>query len=117
MTLTGTLGSRAENLALDFLQRQGMKLRHRNFNSRYGELDLVMQAGEYLVFVEVRYRKDQRFGGALESVDQRKQSKLRRTAEFYLQKHKSTDSPCRFDILCIGGQLSQPTIDWIENAF
>jgi putative endonuclease len=76
-----------------------------------------MQDNDYLVFVEVRYRKNADFGGALESIDYRKQGKLRRTAEFYLQKHKRTESPCRFDILCLSGQLSNPDINWIKNAF
>lgn len=117
MSLTGILGDRAENLALKYLKRQGLTLRERNFNSRYGEIDLIMQHGEYLVFVEVRYRKNQSFGGALESVDARKQGKLRRAAEFYLLKYKLGDSACRFDILCIAGSLSNPEFQWIENAF
>ena len=117
MSLTGILGNRAESLALKYLRKSGLTLVERNFNSRYGEIDIIMQQRDYLVFVEVRYRKNQNFGGALESVDSRKQHKLRRTAEYYLQKNKRTDSPCRFDILCVAGDLKSPNIDWIENAF
>ena len=117
MNLTGILGNRAENLALKYLRKRGLKLETRNFSCRYGELDLILRDQDYLVFVEVRYRKDQRFGGALESVDSHKQAKLRRAAEFYLIKHKHSDTPCRFDILCVAGRLSQPDYDWIQNAF
>ena len=117
MNQTGIIGNHAENLALKFLQKQRLVLIERNFNCRYGELDLIMQEDNYLVFIEVRYRKDQRFGGALASIDLRKQAKLRRSAEHYLIKHKRTDSPCRFDILCIDGSLSRPRFNWLENAF
>lgn len=117
MSLTGIRGNRAENLALKHLRKAGLKLIERNFSSRYGEIDLIMQDNDYLVFVEVRYRKNQNFGGALESVDQRKQNKLRLTAQYYLQKNKRTDYPCRFDILCVAGNLMSPQIEWIENAF
>lgn len=117
MSQTGILGNRAENLALRFLQKAGLKLIERNFHCRYGELDLIMQHDNYLLFVEVRYRKNEKFGGALASIDHRKQAKLRRTAEFYLIKNKLTDSACRFDILCLAGPLIKPEFLWIENAF
>ncbi|MDB4512234.1 YraN family protein [Arenicella sp.] len=94
-----------------------MTLHQKNYNCRFGEIDIVMQDHNYLVFVEVRHRKSNLFGGALESVDSRKQKKLRNSAEHYLIKHKKTDSPCRFDILCVNGDLNNPEIDWIKNAF
>ena len=117
MNQTGIVGNRAEKLALNFLRKRGFTLIESNFNCRFGELDLVMQDREYLVFVEVRYRHRTDFGGALASIDRRKQNKLRRTAEFYLLKNKKSDSACRFDILCVDGNISRPCYDWIENAF
>jgi putative endonuclease len=117
MSLTGILGNRAENLALKYLRKRGLRLQERNFRCRYGEIDLVMWDAETLVFVEVRYRKNEDFGGALESVDSHKQAKLRRAAEFHLIQHKHTDTPCRFDILCLAGSLSGPAYNWIKNAF
>ncbi len=117
MILTGILGSRAEKLALNFLKKQGLKLIQKNYSCRYGEIDIVMQDSDYLVFVEVRYRKSMQFGGALASIDQRKQQKLRNSAEHYLNHHKKVDTPCRFDILCINGDLRKPQMDWIQNAF
>ena len=117
MSQTGIAGNLAEKLAYRFLKKQGLKLIQKNYLCRYGEIDLVMQDGEYLVFVEVRYRKSNLFGGALASVDNHKQRKLRYTAEHYLNHYKKIDTPCRFDILCINGNLVSPKIDWIQNAF
>lgn len=117
MNPTGIIGGRAEKLALKFLRKQRLVLIEANFNCRYGEIDLIMRDGDYLVFIEVRYRKDQRFGGALQSIDRRKQSKLRRSAEHYLLQKKRTDCACRFDVLCVSGSLFRPSYDWIENAF
>jgi len=117
MIQTGMLGDRAEKLANKYLKQQGLKSLSHNFHCRFGEIDLIMQDSDYLVFVEVRYRKNQNFGGAIESIDQFKQAKLRRAAESYLLKTKKHDCPCRFDILCLTGNLNKPEIDWIKNAF
>jgi len=111
------LGNRAEKLAHKYLRKQGLKSIAQNYHCRYGEIDLVMRDNDYLVFVEVRYRKNQNYGGAIESVDRFKQAKLRRSAESYLLKSKNHDYPCRFDILCITGNLNKPELDWIKNAF
>ncbi len=117
MTQTGMLGNRAEKLAHKYLRKQGLTSLAQNYHCRYGEIDLVMRDNDYLVFVEVRYRKNQNYGGAIESVDRFKQAKLRRSAESYLLKSKNHDCPCRFDILCITGNLNKPELDWIKNAF
>ncbi len=76
-----------------------------------------MRDYDYLVFIEVRYRVSTNYGGALESITVAKQNKLRRAAEFYLQRTKTGDCPCRFDILCVSGNLRKPNYQWIENAF
>ena len=117
MSLTGILGSRAERKALKYLKLQRMTPVETNYHCRFGEIDLIMHDRDYLVFVEVRYRKSALFGGALASIDRHKQAKLRRSAAHYLIRHKLNDSPCRFDILCLEGELRKPTIEWIKNAF
>lgn len=117
MIQTGILGDRAEKLAYQFLKKQGLTLQQKNYHCRFGEIDIIMQHQDYLVFVEVRHRKSNKFGGALESVDARKQKKLRNSAHHYLNRHKKTDSPCRFDILCVNGDLNHAEINWIQNAF
>lgn len=78
-----------------------------------------MRDASEIVFVEVRYRKNQRYGGALESIDQRKRARLRAAAEHYLQRrHGAADAACRFDVILITGPLNDDdkNIDWIQNA-
>ena len=103
----------SEDLALRYLKRRGLKLLRRNYYSRHGEIDLIMQDKDTLVFVEVRYRKHDDYGGAAESVDHHKQARIANTAERYLQAH-SWDGPCRFDIVAIEGKAKP---QWIVGAF
>ena len=117
MSLTGIRGNRAENLAAKFLANNKLKIVQRNFRSRFGEIDLIAEDTASLVFVEVRYRKSQDFGGALASVDFRKQAKLRKTAEYFLLRYKNAVPACRFDIICLTGDLSDAQVQWVKNAF
>ncbi|WP_281648599.1 YraN family protein [Parendozoicomonas sp. Alg238-R29] len=114
-------GKAAEDLALTYLQSNGLKLCERNYACKTGELDLIMKDGDTLVFVEVRFRQSQNFGSAAESVDYRKQLRLNRTAEHYLQTFNLTDKqPCRFDIISIQPDANRGRnhqVDWIRNAF
>ncbi len=108
-------GDEKERLAEDFLTAKGMRLITRNFYCKSGEIDLIMQDADYLVFIEVRYRENKEFGGALASITASKQNKLRRCAEYYLLKHfGSTPPPCRFDAVGIEGDND---IEWVNNAF
>ncbi|HEV59188.1 MAG TPA: YraN family protein, partial [Phycisphaerales bacterium] len=84
-----------------------------NYRCRRGEIDLVMRDGATLVFVEVRLRRNPRYGGAAASIDYRKQQKLVATAQHYLLAHPH-DGPARFDVVAMAGGSS---IDWIRNAF
>ena len=93
-----------------------MKLIQRNYRCPLGEIDLIMRDRHCLVFVEVRYRRQSRFGGALESIDTHKQTKLRRAALHYLNSVNGHGSECRFDILCLQGELHKPDIMWLDNA-
>ncbi len=117
MIKTGILGSRAEKLAAKYLINNRLTLLEKNYRCKLGEIDLVMQHADSLVFVEVRHRKSQKFGGALESVGHQKQVKLRRAAEHYLVHHKLNDCAARFDILCVNGNLNNPEYHWVKNAF
>ena len=105
-----------------YLKSQGLKLIDRNFNSRFGEIDIIMLDKKILVFVEVRYRKNNNFGGALASITPSKQNKLRRTAELYLQKNTQHEN-ARFDVVSMSKNAQtntnnqQYTFDWIPNAF
>jgi putative endonuclease len=113
-------GQRAEDMACQHLQRQGLSLLQKNFHSRFGEIDLIMQHQQTLVFVEVRYRKNRDFGGPAASITPAKQDKIRKTALFFMQK-KGREFNARFDVLAIcGNDLDNPqqlNIEWIKNAF
>ncbi|MHC1480067.1 YraN family protein [Frateuria aurantia] len=112
------LGQAAEQRACAELQRQGLRLLQRNFSSRYGELDLIMQDGAELVFVEVRLRRDNRHGGASASVSAAKQQRLIRTAAVWLQQHPQYATvPCRFDVVGYSGIETGPEMEWIRAAF
>ena len=113
---TQTRGKQAEDLACRYLQGQGLQLLHRNYRSKRGEIDLILQDTDSLVFVEVRYRQQPGFGSGAESVDARKQSKLVACARYFLQTHaNSASQPCRFDVVSVNGASND--IDWIQNAF
>ena len=113
-TNSADVGAQMEELAARYLQRAGLRIEARNYHCRQGEIDLVARDGDTLVFVEVRFRKDSRFGGAGATVDARKQGKLLASADRYLQEHR-LDCPCRFDVIAIDG--SADNINWITNAF
>jgi putative endonuclease len=111
-------GQNAEDSACTYLVKQGLKLITRNYQCRLGEIDLIMQDKESLVFVEVRFRRKQNFGTSSETVNYFKQKKLLRTARFYLQQKRLTDKvPCRFDVIAIADEATHANIDWIKNAF
>lgn len=109
-------GFAAEQQARAYLIAQGLHWIESNYRCRWGEIDLIMQEQNYLVFVEVRARRSRNFGGALASVDYVKQQKLTRAATHYLAINKRYDKqPVRFDVLGMEGKELQ--IEWIKNAF
>ena len=116
MKTTGEVGEATEKLALKFLKQQKLALKERNYRCRYGELDLIMQDGKTCVFIEVRYRFNQNFGGALESITAKKQQRLHKTAQHYLIDKNLTNTACRFDVISMSGSIESPSINWIKNA-
>ncbi len=116
----GTLGigAAAERRAADFLKRAGLTLIARNYRSPFGEIDLIMRQDEVTVFVEVRSRARTDYGTPGESVDRRKQERLRATAEYYLQRDaEASNRPCRFDIVAITPSPEGERVEWLRNAF
>ncbi len=107
-------GRHAEDLAALFLQQQGLKLVTRNYRCRFGEIDLIAREGRTLVFVEVRMRASDRFGGAAASITASKRRKLLRTARHYLAGATRTPA-CRFDALLVNG--TDNSVQWLKNAF
>lgn len=105
------VGQAAEDAALDYLQQRGLELVQRNFRCKGGEIDLILQQQDTLVFVEVRKRTDARYGGAAASVTARKQARLILAAQLYLQRYR-TPPACRFDVIAFDGNM----VNWIRNA-
>lgn len=114
-------GQAAERAALTLLGEAGLSQVAANWSCRFGEIDLIMleQSTHTLVFVEVRYRKNTQFGGALDSIDQSKRSKLINTAECFLNKYPHwLEHSCRFDVITAHPNAQQDfTLDWIQDAF
>ena len=106
-------GEKAENQAQEFLIAQGLKPVCQNYRCKLGEIDLIMEDGNTLVIVEVRYRKSDKFGSALESVTLRKQSRIIATTKYYLMVN-NIDQPVRFDVI---GISNKQTLNWVNNAF
>lgn len=113
-------GQACEDATRYWLEAQGCRTLARNYRWRGGEIDLIMRLGSRLLFVEVRARSNPRYASAAESVDGRKQARLRRTASHYLAcRWRGPPPPCRFDVVVWepaphSGKL-RPR--WIENAF
>jgi len=81
-------GLQYESLAKDHLQRQGLKLLHRNYNSRFGEIDLVMLDSDTVCFIEVKFRKSLDFGGAANAISYSKRQKIIKTAQIFMSENQ-----------------------------
>ena len=113
-------GQQAEQLALSFLQQNGLEIVQTNFSCKLGEIDLIMLDQDTLVFVEVKYRKQKRYGHPLETINPSKQRKIIKTIQYFLMKYpKFAQYPCRIDAIAIHSQVQsqQETLEWIKNAF
>jgi putative endonuclease len=100
---------------MHYLQAQGLRLLARNYRCRNGEIDLIMQQGALLVFIEVRYRHSAAYGGALASIDRCKFRRINRCAWHYLITHpRHLRQQCRFDVVLIEGNTG---IHWLENVW
>jgi len=114
-------GTKYENLALKHLQSKGLNFVERNIHCRAGEVDLLMQDSDTLVFVEVRFRNSANYGSAIESVTPTKQARIINTAKHYLHKNNLWSHNVRFDIVAIqpvtGRLFKRHKIDWIKAAF
>ena len=112
------LGQEGESAAEEYLRHKGYRIVARNLRSSVGELDLVVEDGQVLVFVEVKARRSNAFGGAIHAVHQRKQEKLIQLAAQYLARHHIKDRLCRFDVVLLQGtEAVIPQIEHIQNAF
>lgn len=114
------LGRWGEALAAAYLREKGFMILTANYRSRYGEIDLIAQNEDYVVFTEVKLRAGTGFGGAREAVGGWKQARIRNTALFWLSEHESELQP-RFDVIEIyapdGINTKAPRLIHLENAF
>ena len=113
-------GADYEARAARFLRARGLSILQANYRCRCGEIDLIARHDRHLVFVEVRSRGNPRFSSAAASVNRRKQRKLLRTAQFFLQQHPElAQLPCRFDVIAFEPPQSPPrdAPNWIPGAF
>lgn len=113
---TTRTGKLAEERAERHLAKRGLAIVTRNFRCRGGEIDLVCRDGRVLVFVEVRMRRSNAFGGAGASITQTKQRRIILAAQSFLAAHGQTDADCRFDCVLIDGNANGE-IEWIRDAF
>jgi putative endonuclease len=113
------LGRKAEEAAAGYIQQQGYRLKERNYRCSLGEIDLIAEDGDCLVFIEVRSRKSAVFGLPQETVNWVKQRKLRKLAAYYLKRQNKLERKCRFDVVGIlfDEQETVKTLDLIKNAF
>lgn len=114
------IGNQAEAIALKYLLKHGLTLVKKNYLTPLGEIDIIMldKTNNELVFIEVRYRANTEFTTAIETVDNKKQTKITKTAQQYLQhQQKYENFTCRFDVIGVESDLKYPKINWIKDAF
>lgn len=108
------LGTTYEDKACEYLEQKGYKIIERNFRAYKGEIDIIAKDGQYLVFVEVKFRAKNSFGYSAEAVNVHKQNIIYKVAEGYLKLHPQFGNrPCRFDVIAFDGN----EITHIKNAF
>jgi len=108
------LGAEYEKKAVALLLEKGYQILERNYRNRTGEIDIIAKDGEYICFVEVKFRTNSDFGSPLEAIDWKKQKQIRKVAMYYLMYHGyHTCTPCRFDVIAYEGE----DVIHLENAF
>lgn len=117
------LGARGEAIAVGYLQSRGYRILECNYRNKLGEIDIIAEQGEDLVFIEVKTRSDSLFGSPLESVTIPKQRQLSKVALEYLSKCNCHDRPARFDVVGVqlkaagAAQFQDAAIELVQNAF
>lgn len=106
-------GTEYEAVAAQYLKERGYEIICLNYRCRIGEIDIIAKDGEYLVFVEVKYRRNERMGSPFEAVDFRKQQKILKVSQWYLVEQRIGDVPIRYDVV---GILDKD-VKLIKNAF
>ena len=111
------LGRQGEQAAVDFLKHSGYNIINTNYRTRLGQIDIIAKDKKTICFVEVKTRRNQRFGRPGEAVGVSKQRKISAMALMFLKQNRLLDSPARFDVISISYPNMQPRIELIRNAF
>jgi len=114
-----TIGNFYEDIAADYIRNNGCVVLKRNFRVRQGEIDIIARDGEYLCFVEVKYRTKDRYGNPFAAVDFRKQKTICKVSEVYIQMTGADfDSPIRYDVIAVNtSKDGMYNVKWLKNAF
>jgi len=117
--VTKHVGKIAETAAKQYLQQHGLRFIEKNYTCRQGEIDLIMQDAEQLIFIEVKYRSNTNYGSGFDVVDKKKQQKIILAARYYLHQHRLTETTSsRFDVVSIEPDKNNTEhINWLKNAF
>ncbi len=110
-------GRRGEDEAIKYLERRGYKILMKNYRCRLGEIDVIATEGDTLVFVEVKTRGGDEFGSGVESVDARKQRRIIAVSEVYMSENNLPDKAVRYDVVSIGREGSELSVELIKDAF
>ena len=112
------LGQSGEDIAAEFLSKNGYAILTRNYRCRYGEIDVIAKLRDVLVFIEVKTRTGDAYGSPAAAVTHRKQRQISKTAQYYLAERNLFDAPARFDVVCIAIDTDQQArIEILPNAF
>ena len=111
------LGYAGEELAVEFLQKQGYRILVRNFKSRLGEMDIIAADGEVICFIEVKTRTDSRLGTPFEAITPAKQRKLSQGALAYLKQNRLMDAQARFDVVAVMKTQDGHKLEILKDAF
>lgn len=118
MSTRTVIGAEGERAAAEFLEARGYRILDRNYRTRLGELDLVADEGGTLVFVEVKVRRNDRFGGPAAAITPAKQARIARLAQQYVVSRRLGGRPCRFDVVLIrGADPGTRRIELLPGAF
>ena len=112
-----SIGQSGEETAVKILKKHGYKIIERNYRTRQGEIDIIAKDGEYTCFVEVKFRKNDDFGDPGDFIDERKQQKIIKTAQYYAVKNGIYDTPMRFDAVLINAGKKKSNAEVIKDAF
>src|ERR1051325_4080276 len=111
------LGILGEDLACGELRRRGYEILERRYRTRFGEIDIVAREGDYTVFIEVKTREGDEFGGGAEAVTEWKQRRVTQMAVDYIARHNLYDRPCRFDVVVVSMANGASAVEVYPHAF